>query len=70
MPRLIYSYLASLDGYIADDRGNFNWAEPDEEVLDFINETEQSIGTYLYGRKIYEMMIGWETDPSVAAQSP
>ena len=51
MPKLIYTYLASLDGYIADDRGNFNWAEPDEEVLDFINETEQSIGTYLYGRK-------------------
>jgi dihydrofolate reductase len=70
MPKLIYSYLASLDGYIADDQGNFNWAEPDEEVLDFINETEQSIGTYLYGRKIYEMMIGWEIDPSVAAQSP
>ena len=70
MPKLIYSYLASPDGYIAHDSGKFDWAEPDEEVLDFINETEQSIGTYLYGRKIYEMMIGWETDPTVVAQSP
>jgi dihydrofolate reductase len=70
MPKLIYAYLASLDGYITDDRGKFDWAVPDEEVLDFINETERSIGTYLYGRKIYEMMIGWETDPSLAAQSP
>lgn len=70
MPKLIYSYLASLDGYITDDVGKFDWAEPDEEVLEFINETERSVGTYLYGRKIYQMMIGWETDPSVAAQSP
>lgn len=69
MPRLIYAFLASLDGYITDDAGKFDWAAPDEEVLDFVNETERSIGTYLYGRKIYEMMIGWETDPSIAAQS-
>ena len=62
MPKLIYSYLASLDGYITDDVGKFDWAEPDEEVLEFINETERSVGTYLYGRKIYQMMIGWETD--------
>ena len=70
MPKLIDSYLASLDGYITDDAGKFEWAEPDEEVLEFINETERSLGTYLYGRKIYQMMIGWDTDPSVAAQSP
>lgn len=49
MPKLIYSYLASLDGYITDDVGKFDWAEPDEEVLEFINETERSVGTYLYG---------------------
>ena len=70
MSKLIYSYLASLDGYIADAAGAFDWAVPDEEVLDFVNEIERGIGTYLYGRKIYEMMIGWETDPGVAAQSP
>lgn len=64
MPKLIYSYLASLDGYITDDVGKFDWAEPDEEVLEFINETERSVGTYLYGRKIHQMMIGWETAPA------
>lgn len=70
MPKVIYAYLASLDGYIADEAGNFDWAVPDEEVLSFINETERSIGTYLYGRRIYEMMAGWETDPALAADSP
>ncbi len=70
MSRLIYSYLASLDGYVADDAGIFDWAVPDEDVLDFINTTEREVGTYLYGRTMYEMMIGWETDPAVAAQSP
>jgi dihydrofolate reductase len=66
----IYSYLASLDGYVADDAGGFEWAVPDEEVLEFINGLERGIETYLYGRTIYERMIGWETDPAVAAQSP
>ena len=70
MAKLIYSFLASLDGYIADDAGGFEWAVPDEEVLDFINETERDVGTYLYGRTMYEMMIGWENDPAVAQQSP
>jgi dihydrofolate reductase len=70
VPKLIYSYLASLDGYIADEAGRFDWAVPDEEVLDFINGIEQTIGTYLYGRRIYELMAGWENDPAVAAQSP
>jgi dihydrofolate reductase len=70
MPKLIYSFLASLDGYIADEAGRFDWAVPDEEVLDFINVLEREVGTYLYGRTIYEMMTGWEKDPSVAAQSP
>jgi dihydrofolate reductase len=68
--KLIYSYLASLDGYIADDAGRFGWAVPDEEVLDFINAAERDVGTYLYGRTMYEMMIGWENDPAVAGQSP
>lgn len=70
MSKLIYSFLASLDGYIADDAGSFDWAVPDEEVLDFINTVERGVGTYLYGRTMYEMMTGWETDPAVAAQSP
>jgi dihydrofolate reductase len=70
MSKLIYSFLASLDGYISDDAGIFDWAVPDEDVLDFINAAEREVGTYLYGRTMYEMMIGWETDPAVAAQSP
>jgi dihydrofolate reductase len=67
---VIYSFLASLDGYIADDAGRFEWAAPDEEVLDFINDLERDVGTYLYGRTMYEMMTGWESDPAVAGQSP
>lgn len=70
MPKLIYSFLASLDGYVADDAGGFDWAVPDEEVLDFINTVERDVGTYLYGRVMYEMMTGWENDPAVAGQSP
>ena len=68
--KLIYSFFASLDGYIADETGGFEWAVPDEEVLAFINDLERDVGTYLYGRAIYEMMTGWENDPAVAAQSP
>jgi len=70
MSKLIYSFLASLDGYIADDAGGFDWAVPDEEVLDFINAAERDVGTHLYGRTMYEMMTGWENDPALAAQSP
>jgi dihydrofolate reductase len=70
MARLIYLAIASLDGYIADEDGRFEWAVPDEEVLAFINDLERPVGTHLYGRRMYEMMIGWETDPSAAEQSP
>ena len=70
MGKVIYAYLASLDGYVADERGVFDWAQPDEEVLDHINHLESSVGTYLYGRTVYDMMRGWETDPAYAAQSP
>jgi len=69
VPKLIYTSLASLDGYIADEEGAFDWAVPDEEVLVFLNDLERSVGTYLYGRRMYELMIGWETDPAAAAQS-
>jgi dihydrofolate reductase len=61
MAKLIYSSLASLDGYIADEDGNFDWAEPDEEVHTFVNDLQRSVGTYLYGRRLYEVMVAWET---------
>ncbi|AGF72750.1 dihydrofolate reductase family protein [Corynebacterium halotolerans] len=70
MGRLVYSMITSLDGYVADRNGRFEWAQPDEEVLAVINEQAAEAGTYLYGRRMYEMMHVWETDPSVAAQSP
>jgi len=61
MARLIYSAITSLDGYVADQDGNFDWAEPDEEVHTFINDLERPVGTYLYGRRLYEVMVAWET---------
>ena len=61
MGKLIYSAIASLDGYIADDQGNFDWAAPDEEVHAFVNDLERPVGTYLYGRRMYEVMAVWET---------
>ena len=70
MSKLIYSAIASLDGYVADADGNFDWAVPDEEVHTFINDLERPLGTYLYGRRMYETMVGWETDPTLADQSP
>ena len=70
MSKLIYTFLASLDGYIADESGDFGWAYPGEEVLDFLNTAERDVGTYLYGRTMYELMAGWETDPGYAAASP
>jgi dihydrofolate reductase len=70
MAKLIYSAIASLDGYVADEDGNFDWAEPDEEVHAFVNDLERPVGTYLYGRRLYEVMVGWETDPTLADQSP
>ena len=60
MGRLIYSAIASLDGYVADESGGFGWAAPDEEVHRFVNELERPIGIYLYGRRIYEVMVAWE----------
>ncbi len=70
MAKLIYSAIASLDGYVADEDGNFDWAVPDEEVHAFINDLDQSVGTYLYGRRMYETMVGWEADPTLADRSP
>jgi dihydrofolate reductase len=67
--KLIYSTIASLDGYVADKDGNFEWAEPDEQVHEFINDLERPVGTFLYGRRMYETMVGWETDATLAARS-
>ena len=66
MAKLIYAAITSLDGYVADEDGNFDWAMPDEEVHTFINDLERPVGTYLYGRRMYETMAGWETDRTLA----
>ena len=70
MGKLIYSAITSLDGYIEDEDGKFDWAEPDEEAHAYINDLERPVGTYLYGRRMYEVMAVWETDPTLAEQSP
>ena len=70
MARLIYSAISSLDGYTEDMNGEFDWAAPDEEVHTFINDLERSAGTHLYGRRMYETLMVWETDPNLAAESP
>jgi dihydrofolate reductase len=59
--RVIYSAIASLDGYIEDEAGKFDWAEPDDEVHTFVNDLARSIGTYLLGRRMYEVLVYWET---------
>jgi dihydrofolate reductase len=70
MAKLIYSAITSLDGYIEDATGKFDWAEPDEEVHRFVNELTRPVGTYLYGRRMYEMMLYWETAHTVPDQPP
>jgi dihydrofolate reductase len=64
--KLIYSAITSLDGYIADQDGNFDWAEPDEDAHAFVNDLERPVGTYLYGRRMYETMVYWETAHTAA----
>ena len=61
MGNLIYLTLASLDGYIADTRGNFDWAEPDEEIHTTVNDIVRPAGIHLYGRRMYEVLVAWET---------
>ncbi len=61
MAELIYSAITSLDGYVADEQGNFDWSAPDPEVHAAVNDQERAIGTYLYGRRMYEVMAVWET---------
>lgn len=59
--QLAYTVIASLDGYVADSDGAFDWSMPDEEVHSFVNDLERPVGTYLYGRRLYEVMVAWET---------
>jgi dihydrofolate reductase len=61
MGQLIYTGITSLDGYVADSNGNFDWSAPDEEVHAFINDLERDVGTYLLGRRMYEVLSVWET---------
>jgi len=68
--KLIYSAIASLDGYVADEHGNFDWSQPDEEVHGFVNDLERPVGTHLYGRRMYEVLVYWETAHTLADQPP
>ena len=61
MARLICSGITSLDGYVADEDGSFDWSAPDQEVHTFVNDLQRPVGTYLYGRRMYEVMVAWET---------
>ena len=70
MAKLIYSAIASADGYIEDAAGSFDWAAPDQDVLRFVNDLERPVGTYLYGRRMYETMLYWETAHTVSGQPP
>jgi dihydrofolate reductase len=69
MGKLVYGAIASLDGYVNDASGGFDWAAPDEEVHQFVNDLERPVGTYLYGRRMYEVMRYWETADSEPGQS-
>jgi dihydrofolate reductase len=70
MAKLIYTGIMSLDGYVADSAGNFDWSEPDEEVHTFVNDLQRQVGTYLFGRRMYEVMVAWENADIFADQPP
>src|SRR5438270_648243 len=70
MAKLIYVANVSLDGYIEDAHGSFEWTAPTDEVFTFITDLVRPVGTYLYGRRMYETMAVWETQPALAAESP
>jgi|SRR5665213_2366838 len=69
MAKLIYSTITSLDCFVEDSDGGFDWAEPDEEVFSFVNQLERTIGTYLFGRRMYETMDYWESASTQPDQS-
>ena len=70
MGKLRYTEITSLDGYIADEQGSFDWAQPDDAVHSFVNDLERGVGTYLYGRRMYEVMQYWDTAPTDDPQAP
>jgi dihydrofolate reductase len=70
MAKLIYSSITSLDGYVADPDGNFDWSMPSDEVHRFVNDLERPVGTYLYGRRMYDVMAVWETPEKFAEEHP
>ena len=70
MAHLIYTTNTSLDGYIEDREGRFDWMDPSDEVFQFITNLIRADGTHLYGRRTYQNMMVWETDPNLAGQSP
>lgn len=70
MPRLVYSVIASVDGYVADAAGDFTALAPDEEVYGFVNDLERPVGTYLYGRRLYQVMAVWQDMPGLAQEPP
>jgi dihydrofolate reductase len=67
--KLIYVSNVSLDGFIEDEHGRFDWAEPTDEYFAFVTDLVRPVGTYLYGRRLYEAMAVWETDPALGAIS-
>jgi dihydrofolate reductase len=70
MGKLIYSMITSLDGYVSDRDGNFGWGAPEQESHEFVSELSRGIGTYLYGRRMYETMVYWETADTLPDQPP
>lgn len=70
MGKLIYLTNISLDGFIEDDTGDFNWTDPDERLFEYFAELVSGVSTFVYGRRLYEAMSVWESDPSLAAQTP
>jgi hypothetical protein len=70
MAKLTYTAIASLDGYVADAEGRFDWSMPDEEVHAFVNDLERAAGTHLYGRRLYEVLVAWETMDTGPDQDP
>lgn len=69
MARLVYTAITSLDGYVVDAQGSFEWAAPDEDVHAVVNERERQVGTYVYGRRMYEVMRYWGGADEAADQS-